>query len=223
MLTADEARRSVGAIEARLPRGWEDVAADVTTEEPGRLAAAAAVLAPAGAGTRRRRARVPRAAVPEARSGPEAARACSRGSTSKRIWGDRSRRRRRRGGCDPRSHRGAQAGDTRSRAVGRGARDAPARLERAALRAGDRLERLPAPRRAALRAAEPDARPRRGSRFASALGRGGYGVSPSMARRCFERLDEEGITGADPRAARALRHGHVATQGPVWLVAGRSV
>ena len=34
----------------------------------------------------------------------------------------------------------------------------------------------------------------------------GYGVSPGMARRCLERLDEEEV-GAELRCSRALRHG----------------
>jgi hypothetical protein len=51
----------------------------------------------------------------------------------------------------------------------------------------------------------------------------GYGVAASMARRCLERLDGEGITGR-LRILRALSAtSHVATQGPVWRVGGRSV
>jgi hypothetical protein len=51
----------------------------------------------------------------------------------------------------------------------------------------------------------------------------GYGVAPVMARRCFERLDEERITGR-VRALRVLSGTQLAaTQGPVWLVGGRSV
>jgi hypothetical protein len=51
----------------------------------------------------------------------------------------------------------------------------------------------------------------------------GYGASPGMARRCFERLDEEGIPG-EVRILRALSDTHpVATQGPVWYVGGRTV
>jgi hypothetical protein len=51
----------------------------------------------------------------------------------------------------------------------------------------------------------------------------GYGVSPEMAGRCFERCDEEGITG-EVEILRALSDTHpVGTQGPVWLVGGRSV
>lgn len=51
----------------------------------------------------------------------------------------------------------------------------------------------------------------------------GYGVAAGMARRCLERLDEEGITGR-LRPLRVLSDTHLAaTQGPVWLVGGRSV
>jgi hypothetical protein len=51
----------------------------------------------------------------------------------------------------------------------------------------------------------------------------GYGVAPSMARRCLERLDSERITGR-VRILNALSAtSHVATQGPVWRVGGRSV
>ncbi|MDQ3822677.1 MAG: hypothetical protein M3321_05495 [Actinomycetota bacterium] len=51
----------------------------------------------------------------------------------------------------------------------------------------------------------------------------GYGVSPEMARRCFERLDSEGIRGS-VRILRALSDTHpVQTQGPVWYVGGKAV
>jgi hypothetical protein len=51
----------------------------------------------------------------------------------------------------------------------------------------------------------------------------GYGVSAAMARRCLERLDRERITGR-VRALRVLSDTHhVATQGPVWYVEGKSV
>jgi hypothetical protein len=51
----------------------------------------------------------------------------------------------------------------------------------------------------------------------------GYGVSPKMAARCFERCDEEGITG-DVEIIYVLSDTHpVATQGPVWLLGGRTV
>jgi hypothetical protein len=51
----------------------------------------------------------------------------------------------------------------------------------------------------------------------------GYGASPEMTRRCFERLDEAGIPGT-LRILRMLADTHPnATQGPVWYVGGRSV
>jgi hypothetical protein len=53
--------------------------------------------------------------------------------------------------------------------------------------------------------------------------RSGYGVAPVMARRCFERLDGEGITGSVRFLGVLSDTHHVATQGPVWLAGGRSV
>jgi hypothetical protein len=53
--------------------------------------------------------------------------------------------------------------------------------------------------------------------------RAGYGTSPEMVRRCFQRLDAEEIRG-ELRILRVLSESrHVATQGPVWRVGGRSV
>ena len=51
----------------------------------------------------------------------------------------------------------------------------------------------------------------------------GYGASPQMTARCFERLDEEGIPGR-LTILRALSDTHnVDTQGPVWRVGGKAV
>jgi hypothetical protein len=51
----------------------------------------------------------------------------------------------------------------------------------------------------------------------------GYGTSAGMVRRCFERLDHEGMPGS-VRILRALSDTHPAgTQGPVWYVGGRTV
>ncbi len=49
----------------------------------------------------------------------------------------------------------------------------------------------------------------------------GYGVSPEMARRCFERLDAEGIEGAVSVLRVVSDTDNVATQGPVWYVGDR--
>ena len=51
----------------------------------------------------------------------------------------------------------------------------------------------------------------------------GYGASPEMARRCFERCDAEKIRG-QTRILRVLADTDpVQTQGPVWHLAGRTV
>lgn len=51
----------------------------------------------------------------------------------------------------------------------------------------------------------------------------GYGVSPEMARRCFERCDAAGIRGS-VTVLRAISGSRpVATQGPVWLAGGRTL
>lgn len=51
----------------------------------------------------------------------------------------------------------------------------------------------------------------------------GYGTSPQMVERCFQRLDERGIP-AEVRILRALTDTRpVATQGPVWYVGGKAV
>ena len=65
----------------------------------------------------------------------------------------------------------------------------------------------------------PDAN---GLRF-RASGKQGYGVSPQMARRCFERMDAEGITGRIAILNALSDTENAVTQGPIWRVAGRSV
>jgi hypothetical protein len=54
-------------------------------------------------------------------------------------------------------------------------------------------------------------------------GKQGYGVSPGMARRCFERMDTDGITGRISVLGGLSDTENADTQGPVWRVAGRSV
>jgi hypothetical protein len=53
--------------------------------------------------------------------------------------------------------------------------------------------------------------------------RAGYGVSPEMARRCLERCDAESIRGT-VTVLRVLSDTQlVQTQGPVWIMSGRTV
>jgi hypothetical protein len=56
-----------------------------------------------------------------------------------------------------------------------------------------------------------------------ASGKQGYGVSAQMARRCFERMDAEGITGRLRVVYDLSDSENAVTQGPVWRVAGKSV
>ena len=44
-----------------------------------------------------------------------------------------------------------------------------------------------------------------------------------MTRRCFERMDEETITGRISILIALSETGYAATQGPVWRIAGRAV
>jgi hypothetical protein len=55
------------------------------------------------------------------------------------------------------------------------------------------------------------------------ISRRGYGASASMARRCFERMDDEGVTGRLSVLNGLAGADYVGTQGPVWRIAGRSV
>jgi hypothetical protein len=51
----------------------------------------------------------------------------------------------------------------------------------------------------------------------------GYGASSGMVRRCLTRLDEAGIPG-EVRVQRVLSDTHpVGTQGPVWMIGGKTV
>ncbi|HEX2428890.1 MAG TPA: hypothetical protein VHI53_13240, partial [Gaiellaceae bacterium] len=51
--------------------------------------------------------------------------------------------------------------------------------------------------------------------------RAGYGVSPVMARRCFVRLDGEGILGRVEVLRLISDTDNVGTQGAVWYVGGK--
>jgi hypothetical protein len=59
-------------------------------------------------------------------------------------------------------------------------------------------------------------------RFRASSG-GGYGTAAPMVRRCLERMDAEGITGHVRVLTSLSDTENVATQGPVWRVAGKSV
>ena len=56
-----------------------------------------------------------------------------------------------------------------------------------------------------------------------ASGKQGYGVAPTMARRCLERMDAEGITGSASVLYCLSDTENAVTQGPVWRLSGKSV
>jgi hypothetical protein len=71
-----------------------------------------------------------------------------------------------------------------------------------------------------LNPTRPDERPL--FRFRAAR-KFGYGASPEMVRRCFERLDEARIRG-EVRIVHAISDSYPArTQGPVWYEAGKVI
>jgi hypothetical protein len=51
----------------------------------------------------------------------------------------------------------------------------------------------------------------------------GYGASPGMVRRCFERCDGESLLGSVKVLACLSDSKHAGTQGPVWMLDGRNV
>ncbi len=54
-------------------------------------------------------------------------------------------------------------------------------------------------------------------------GKQGYGASPLMVRRCFERMDGDRIAGRIRVLYGLSDTENAVTQGPVWRLAGRSV
>jgi hypothetical protein len=209
-------------IEDGLPSGWEDVRLTLTTEQPGDLPRVAQVLGSISVG------KVGSALVFDVRraggpQGPQAAKRLFERLDHERTW------------CHLEQSR-VQVAET---AAGvQGAETAPAAVPVAAswdaalaplptdwtdllceleIESSDNLDR------AALLCA-----PLNPTRDAPRLvftfrcsGRSGYGVSRSMARRCCERLDHDGIPGST-RVLRVLSDtDNVDTQGPVWLVGGK--
>ena len=219
MLTAVKLRDQWSALEKRLPADWESVRLRLSTEQASDLKRAARILGSAGAGRVGDELvlTVPRAG---GGSGPEAVRRLFARLDEERIW------------CLLEQEELALV---ESRA------DEPA--EQAAVPVAvawdESLSELPSDWSDLLCALELDStallaraallcapvnptrdRATTGFTFRCAR-RAGYGVSPAMARRCFERLDAEEI-GARVSVLRLLAETeNVATQGAVWYVGGK--
>jgi hypothetical protein len=206
-------------LEDNLPAGWEDVRLTLRAEEPADLPRAAQILGPLSVG------RAGQTLVFHVRraggaQGPEAVRRLFARLDESRVW------------ClldEPSVSSGdvveeaeadlvsvAGSWDTALAPQPSGWTDLLCELE---LGSSDYLDR------AALLCApiNPTRVPSKLAFTFRCAGRSGYGVSPGMARRCFERLDAEGITGST-RVLRVLSDlDNVGTQGPVWLAGGKTL
>jgi hypothetical protein len=214
-------------VKEGLPEGWQEARLAFTPEDPSAIAQAAAILAPLGPGRALDSLRftVRPSGGP---SGVESVRNLLSRIDAKRIWGEVTI-------LDvtapDEETAEARTGDISS---------APAPSSSLVAAWEDELAKLPPdwsdvlaelelessdflPRAALLGAPlNPTRVPERVAlRFR--VGRNGYGTSPTMTRRCFERMDAEGITG-EVRVLNVLSNvENVSTQGPVWRVAGRAV
>ena len=219
MLTAVKLVDQWAALERRLPADWETVELRLRTEQPTERSEAARILGPMNVGlvgeelafTVRRAGGA---------SGPEAARRLFGRLDEARVW------------CLLEQREVVEAAP-------RLEEPEPAAAPRLAPQWDDALHALPPGwsdllcllelsssallTRAALLCApinptrDPD---RVGFTFRCARTTG-YGVSAPMARRCFEELDGEGITG-NVSVLRSLSDAdNVATQGAVWYVGGK--
>ena len=202
------------AIEARLPRDWDSVQLTLTTEEPAALPVAAAALGPLGAG-HFDGALVFQVTRAGGSAGPEAARRLFARLDERRVWCTIAR-----GEIEesaqvepPASTSVAQSWDDALTLLPTDWSELLCRLE---ITGSDLL-----PRAALLCAPINPTRDRDSIGFLFRAGRVGYGVSTVMARRCFERLDEEGI-GGSVTVLRVLSDTQpVASQGSSWIVSGR--
>jgi hypothetical protein len=220
MLTAVKLVDQWGALERRLPRDWESVALRLRTEQPDELSEAARILGPMSVGRvgDALAFTVHRAGGP---AGPEAARRLFGRLDEARVW------------ClleqvdvverapEPFAPAAVEQGppvaeqwDAALAELPSGWSDLLCRLELGSSALLARAALLCAP-----------INPTRdldhsGFTFRCAS-RAGYGVAPVMARRCFERLDEESI----PAGVTVLRllsdTDNVATQGAVWPIGGK--
>lgn len=202
------------AVHARLPDDWEDVRLTLTTEEPSRLAAAAAVLGPLNP------VRVDGALVLYVRraggaGGPEAAKRLFARLDAQRVWCTLTRGEVREGKRVEESPRRSVA-QSWADALSTLPEDWSELLCRLEIAGSDLL-----PRAALLCAPINPTRDRESIGFLFRAGRVGYGVSPEMAGRCWKRLDEESIAGS-VTVLRALSDTQpVASQGSSWIVDGR--
>jgi hypothetical protein len=203
-------------IERSLPDGWEEAWLSFVPEEAREVGGAAAILGPLGPGRvgGELRFQVRGAGV----TSPQSVRNLLGRLDGKRIWGTLSlvdARVAEEIPARPVSRDLATSWDTALDDVPPDWRDLLCEIEL------DSTDYLP---RAALLGAplNPTRLPGRiALRFR--VSQRGYGASPGMTRRCFERMDADGITGRLSVLDSLSQTDYVATLGPVWRIAGRSV
>jgi len=222
MLTAVKLVDQWQALERRLPDTWESVALRLRTEQLDELSEAARILGPMNVGHvgSELAFTVRRAGGP---AGPQAARRLFARLDAARVW------------CllEQESVTAAEEGaqqeeETPSTGPGHVAEGWEQTLDElpddwSDLLCALDLESSALLPRAALLVAPINPtrdRDRVGFTFRCAR-RAGYGVSPAMARRCFERLDAEGILGRVHVLRLISDTDNVATQGAVWYVDGK--
>jgi hypothetical protein len=212
------------AIQRALPDGWEEARLSFTVEDPKSIGATAAVLAPLGPGRSGSEFRI-QVRPSGGPTGVESLRNLLGRLDRKRIWGNLAL-------TDLQAHEDRPELVAQSHEAAGPLPLAPA-WDRALaslppdwsdalceLRV-DSSDYLP---RAALLGAplNPTRRPDElALRFR--VGRKGYGTSAAMARRCFERMDADGITGSIEVVSGLSDVANAATLGPVWRIAGKSV
>ncbi len=223
MLTAVKLVDQWHALERRLPDTWESVALRLRTEQPSELSEAARVLGPMNVG------RVGDELAFDVRraggaAGPQAARRLFARLDSARVW------------ClleqqavvatepapiaaEPMTAQTSSIADAWDLAVGALPSDWSDLLCALELDSSALL-----PRAALLTAPINPARDKNRVGFTFRCARmTGYGVSPTMARRCFERLDAEGIAGRVAVLRAISDADNAATQGAVWYVGGKAL
>jgi len=218
MLTAVKLVDQWAELERRLPDGWEAVALRLTTEQQDERSEAARILGPMNVGFvgDELAFSVRRAG---GASGPEAARRLFRRLDEARIWCILEQREvteppPRLDEPENTAASVAESWDTALEALPSGWSDLLCLLEL------DSSALLP--RAALLCAAINPTRDDSPAGFTFRCARtAGYGVSPGMARRCFEELDEEDIGGTVSVLRSLSDTDNVATQGAVWYVGSR--
>jgi hypothetical protein len=209
------------AIEQHLPAGWSDVTLRVRPEQASELAAVARVLGPMGVGRVGGELSVTVHRAGGA-AGPEAARRLFGLLDESRVWC--SLEQRDVGASAPGAEQEtdgdtvtsvAAAWEAATQTLPRDWSDLLCELRIGSSALLGRAALLCAPLNPARSPSDPLAFTFRAARVA------GYGTSPTMVRRCLERLDEEGIEAEVAILRQLSETDRVATQGTVWLVAER--